>query len=116
MGWHSHELHSRNLLTTQNPKSANEPPPVRLLQHQIRPLGSITLVVLLCLSGLNQNAHLCLYFVCRLIGVLVDPLERSESLLVPTFGGEPSGRFGDKEAAAKDTEGDDEDESDGEAV
>ena len=105
---HLHELDTRDLLAAQDTESTDKPPPVRLLEYQVRPLARVGLIVLLGRARLDQDLHL--------VGSLVNTLQCAERLFIALLGGQPPRRLGDDEREDKDHQGDDEDEGDGEAV
>lgn len=89
------ELHPGDLLTTQDPKGANEPPPIGRDEQQVPPPGSVTLVVRLGLTGGDEDPQLGLSV--QVLVVLIDGLESSEGLVVLALLGQPSRGFGHEE-------------------
>jgi hypothetical protein len=107
------ELHSRDLLATEDTESADEPPSVGRDIDKIPPPGSATLVVLLGSPGGHKNSQFCLGV--EVFVVLVDRLERTVGLVVLALLGQPSRRLRDQEQSETDSKGDDDVECDGES-
>lgn len=88
------ELDTRNLLTTEDTKGADESSSVGRDLPEIAPFGLVAFVVLLGVSRFHQDGQFGLGV--EVIVLLVEAFKSSERLVVPALGCEPSGGFDDK--------------------